>query len=68
MLDYKLNLQLTFAHQNIGVLDHDAKVLLKFIKNNSSEKIEKNNIFEIEEKDLDNIIVKLKEVYSKIKI
>ena len=35
--------------------------------NKVDDKNNKNNLFEIDEKDLDNIILKLKDIYGQIK-
>jgi hypothetical protein len=64
IIDYKANLMVTLSHQNISYLDNDVKVLLQVIKNKNNT----DNIFEIDEKNLDDLVVKLKEVYNKIKI
>lgn len=56
--DYKLNLQVTFSHQNMSNLENDTKVLMQVNK----------SILEIDEKKLDDIIIKLKEIYNKIKV
>jgi hypothetical protein len=71
MINYKLNLQTTFSHQNFGYLDQDVKVLMKIYKEEDykdNNNLIKENIFEIEEKKLDEIIQILKEVYLKIRI
>ena len=74
MVNYKLNLQTTFSHQNFGFLDQDVKVLMKIYKeqdykenNKQNNNLLIENIFEIEEKKLDEVILKLKEIYAKIK-
>jgi hypothetical protein len=53
----------------MGALESEANVLLKVSKGNiKKEKVNSfENIFEIEEKNLDEMITRLKEVYNKIK-
>lgn len=63
LIDYKLNIQTTFSHQNYANLEDDYKVLLQLIFKNNRKKI-----FEINQSELVNIIEKLKEIYSKIKV
>ncbi len=67
--DFKINIQTTYSHQNMGALVSEANVLLKVSKGNiKKEKVNSfENIFEIEEKNLDEMITRLKEVYNKIK-
>jgi hypothetical protein len=79
MTDYKINIQTIFTHQNFSSLDSDANILLKIIKGNETRTTRTNlknsthasadykNIFEIDEKNLDDIISRLKEFHSKIK-
>ncbi len=57
--NYKINLQQTYSHQNMSNLDNDLKLLLQ---------INCKKVFEVDEKKLDEMIIKLKEVYNKIKI
>ena len=56
--DFKINFQTTYSHQNMGYLDNDVNVLLKI----------NDKLYEIDEKNLDDIVIKLKEIYNKIKI
>ena len=62
MKNYYLNLQMDLGHSNISNLDNEFKVLLKIEKENNNKEI-----FEIDEKDLDPFINKLKDIYCQIK-
>ena len=68
MISYKLNLQLTYSHQNIGCMENDNKVLLEFHRNKKDNSSNYKNLFEFDEKELDSFIFDLKEIYIKIKI
>ena len=63
IVDYKVNIQNTFCHQNMGNLDDDYKVLLQLIFRNN-----RNKIFEINQADLIKFIENLQEIYGKIKV
>ena len=62
---YKTNIQMDFSSSFINENDNNFKVLMKL--NKVDDKNNKNNLFEIDEKDLDNIILKLKDIYGQIK-
>jgi len=69
--DYKINLQLTLSHQNMSNIENDVKVLLQLFKYNETDKnsiANSKNIFEIDEKSLDYLISKFKEISNKIKL
>jgi len=59
LTDYKINLQTTFSHENFCFIENDTKLLLQ---------INNCRIYEVDEKNLDDTITKLKEIYNKIKI
>ena len=67
MKNYKANLQMNFCHSSISNEEPDFNVLLKINKNKSSCKEKNKNIFEINDKDLDSLINKLKDIYGQIK-
>lgn len=52
----------------MAYLNNDVKVLLQLFKNNKSDNQISTNIFEIDEKNLDYLISKLKEINNKIKV
>ena len=62
---YKTNIQMDFSSSFINENENNFKVLMKL--NKVDDKNNKNNLFEIDEKDLDNIILKLKDIYGQIK-
>jgi hypothetical protein len=64
LTDYKVNLQITFSHQNYAILEPNANVVLKLIKGNNKTA----ELVELEEKQLDGVINRLKEIYGKVKI
>ena len=68
VINYKTNLQMNFGHSSIANEEPDFNVLLKIMKNkgkagNNSEE----NILEINDKELDGLINKLKDIYGQIK-
>ena len=68
IINYKTNLQMNFGHSSIANEEPDFNVLLKIVKNkgktgNKSEE----NILEINDKELDGLINKLKDIYGQIK-
>ena len=63
--NYSLNLQMNLCHSSLSNEEPDFNVLLKINKNKNEEK--GANIFEINDKDLDSFINKLKDIYSQIK-
>lgn len=66
--NYKINLQMNLCHSSISNTEPDFNVLLKLKKNNNQKENKNNeNIFEINDKDLDTLINKLKDIYSDIK-
>jgi hypothetical protein len=62
LIDYKINIQNTLCHQNMGNLQDCYSVILQLIFKN-----EKKKIFEINQSDLGKFIEKLQEIYGKIK-
>ena len=62
---YKTNIQMDFSSSSLSENENNFKVLMKL--NKVDDKNNKNNLFEIDEKDLDNIILKLKDIYGQIK-
>ena len=67
MKNYKTNLQMNFCHSSISNEEPDFNVLLKINKNNTCCNEKNKNIFEINDKDLDGLINKLKDIYGQIK-
>jgi len=65
--NYKVNLQMNFCNSSISNEEPDFNVLLKINKNKDSIKDKNSNIFEINDKDLDGLINKLKDIYGQIK-
>ena len=63
LVDYKINIQNTLCHINMGSLDDDYRVLLQLIFRNNRKKI-----YEINQSDLIKFIDVLQEIYGKIKI
>lgn len=63
LIDYKINIQNTLCHINMGSLDDDYKVLLELIFRNNRKKI-----YEINQSDLIKFIEVLQEIYGKIKV
>lgn len=63
LIDYKVNIQNTLCHLNMGSLDDEYKVLLQLIFKNNRKKI-----YEINQSDLIKFIEILKEIYGKIKL
>jgi hypothetical protein len=57
--NYRINIQTTFSHHNFGALENEHSVILQ---------LNKTNTFEFNEKELDDFLIKLKELYNKIKI
>jgi len=50
VINYKLNLQTTFSHQNFGFLDQDVKVLMKIYKEQDykeNNKLNNKNMMEM---------------------
>ena len=66
MTNYKTNLQMNFGHSSIANEEPDFNVLLKIMKNKGNNKSEEN-ILEINDKELDGLINKLKDIYGQIK-
>ena len=64
MCNYKTNLQMNLGHSSIANEEPDFNVLLKIIKNKGKTE---NNILEINDKELDALINKLKDIYGQIK-
>ena len=62
---YKTNIQIDFSSSSLSENENNFKVLMRL--NKVDDKNNKNNLFEIDEKDLDNIILKLKDIYGQIK-
>ena len=62
---YKTNIQMDFSSSSLSENENNFKVLMRL--NKVDDKNNKNNLFEIDEKDLDNIILKLKDIYGQIK-
>lgn len=62
LVDYKINLQTTFTHNNLFKMKENA-VLLQLFKNNGD-----TQLFELNEEDLTNVINRLKDIYGRIKI
>ena len=68
MKSFKTNLQMNFGHSSIANEEPDFNVLLKIVKNKDSCKNKtEDNILEINDKDLDGLIIKLKDIYGQIK-
>ncbi len=63
LIDYQINIQNTFCHQNMGNLDDNYSVLLQLIFKNN-----KTKIIEINQSELIKFIEKLQEIYGRIKI
>ena len=66
MKNFKTNLQMNFGHSSIANEEPDFNVLLKIMKNKDKNKSEEN-ILEINDKELDGLITKLKDIYGQIK-
>lgn len=62
---YKTNIQINFTSSCLCDNENNFKVLMQLNKKN--EKCSNNELFEIDEKDLDNVILKLKDIYGQIK-
>ena len=62
---YKTNIQINFTSSSLCDNENNFKVLMQLNKKN--EKCSNNELFEIDEKDLDNVILKLKDIYGQIK-
>jgi hypothetical protein len=62
IVDYKINLEQVFSHQNFANVDEFQILLQLFNKNRENE------VFEINETELSDMIANLKEIYHKIKI
>ena len=68
MKNYKTNLQMNFCHSSISNEEPDFNVLLKIVKNKDKNKNKcEENILEINDKELDGLITKLKDIYGQIK-
>ena len=68
MKNFKTNLQMNFGHSSIANEEPDFNVLLKIVKNKDKDKNKsEENILEINDKELDGLITKLKDIYSQIK-
>ena len=68
MKNFKTNLQMNFGHSSIANEEPDFNVLLKIVKNKDKNKNKsEENILEINDKELDGLIIKLKDIYSQIK-
>ena len=64
IINYKTNLQMNFGHSSIANEEPDFNVLLKIVKNKGKSQ---DNILEINDKELDGLINKLKDIYGQIK-
>ena len=62
---YKTNIQINFTSSSLCDNENNFKVLMQLNKKN--EKCSNDELFEIDEKDLDNVILKLKDIYGQIK-
>ena len=62
---YKTNIQINFTPFSLSNNENNFKVLMQLNKKN--EKCSNDELFEIDEKDLDNVILKLKDIYGQIK-
>ena len=68
MKNFKTNLQMNFGHSSIANEEPDFNVLLKIVKNKDKNKNKsEENILEINDKELDGLITKLKDIYGQIK-
>ena len=68
MCNYKTNLQMNLGHSSIANEEPDFNVLLKIVKNKGKiESKNEKNILEINDKELDALINKLKDIYGQIK-
>jgi hypothetical protein len=68
MKSFKTNLQMNFGHSSIANEEPDFNVLLKIVKNKDKNKNKcEENILEINDKELDGLITKLKDIYGQIK-
>ena len=68
MKSFKTNLQMNFGHSSITNEEPDFNVLLKIVKNKDKNKNKcEENILEINDKELDGLITKLKDIYGQIK-
>ncbi len=68
MKNFKTNLQMNFGHSSIANEEPDFNVLLRIVKNKDSSKNKsEDNILEINDKELDGLIIKLKDIYGQIK-
>ena len=68
MKNFKTNLQMNFGHSSIANEEPDFNVLLKIVKNKDKNKNKsEENILEINDKELDGLINKLKDIYGQIK-
>ena len=66
--NFKTNLQLNLGHSSIANEEPDFNVLLKIVKNKGKiESKNEKNILEINDKELDALINKLKDIYGQIK-
>lgn len=65
MKNYQINIQTEFGDSCLSSLDNEFKVLINFNKNAPNQGYE--NMFEVDEKELDNFIFKLKDIYCSIK-
>lgn len=65
MKNYKINIEMQFGDSCLSNIDNEFKVLLDFNKNGLKQGYE--NMFEIDEGELDNFILKLKDIYCSIK-
>jgi len=72
--NYKINIQMSMGHSSYNEEDNNFKVLLKFDKNKNekndnylNDEKKFNNIFEVDEANLDSLIIKLKDIYGQIK-
>jgi len=61
LIDYKINIQNTLCHNNIGNIEDDYKVLLQLIFKN------RKKIYEFNQHDLIKFLGILQEIYIKIK-
>ncbi len=63
LLGFNVNLEVTFSHQNYGILD-EPSALIQFFTNTNNHI--SNHYLELNESELDNFIQKLKEIHKKI--
>lgn len=62
LVDYRINIQNTLCHQNMGNLQDNYSIILQLIFKN-----ERKKIFEIDQSDIGKFIERLQEIYGKIR-